>query len=90
MKIAYFINNNGEKIQIHAHDSMCERYLNSLICPHCSEKVDWINGRIQEKHFRHHHSTYSQECENYCESISVSNYVDPNINDKKSKRIKTK
>lgn len=76
LKIAYFINNNGEKIQIHAYDSICERYLNRLICPHCSEKVDWINGKIQEKHFRHHHSTYSQECENYCESISVSNYVD--------------
>ncbi len=77
LKIAYCINNNSEKIEISAHDTNCKRYLSRLTCPNCGEKVDWINGRIQEKHFRHHHSSYSQDCENYCTSISVRRYIKP-------------
>lgn len=75
MNIANFINKNGEKKQIFASDPNCTKYKNKLICPCCGVKVDWINGLMQVKHFRHHHGTTAIECENYCNSLaSLSAY----------------
>lgn len=70
MKIAYYINENGEKSEIKANNELCQKYILGLFCPCCGEKVIHINGKKQEKHFRHYHGSFSQECENYCTSIS--------------------
>lgn len=78
MKIAYCINDNGEKFEVKATDKFCEKYTSKLFCPYCGEKVDpYINGKKQEKHFRHHHGSYREECENYCTSISCGSFVQP-------------
>jgi hypothetical protein len=77
LKIAYCVNNNGEKIHISACDTKCNKYFGRLLCPLCGEQVDWINGQIQEKHFRHHHGSYMQDCENYCTSISNNLNIQP-------------
>lgn len=78
MKIAYCINDNGEKFQVKATDEFCKKYKNRLFCPYCGEKVDpYINGKKQAKHFRHHHGSYREECENYCKFISIGSFVEP-------------
>lgn len=77
MKIAYYINNNGEKLELAANDNNCRRYTGRLTCPNCGEQVDWVNGKVQEKHFRHHHGSYMEICENYCKSLSTIRYIQP-------------
>lgn len=77
MNIAYFINNNGEKIELNAYDENCRKYKNRLICPCCGERVNWVDGPIKGRYFRHHHSTYMEECENYCSSISIGMRLPP-------------
>jgi hypothetical protein len=77
LRIAHCINNNGQKIEIKANDNSCKKYSGRFICPNCGEQVDWIDGQVQEKHFRHHHGSYRQDCENYCKSISITRYIQP-------------
>lgn len=78
MKVAYCINDNGEKLEVRATDEGCRKYVGKLFCPCCGEKVDpYINGKKQEKHFRHHHGSFSQECENYSTSISCGSCFQP-------------
>lgn len=71
LNIAYLINNNGERIEFYADDNNCGNHKGRLICPCCGEQVNWIDGKIMVRHFRHHHGTYRKECENYCSSIST-------------------
>lgn len=77
LKVAYCVNNNGEKTRVSAHDASCNKYFGRLTCPFCGEQVDWVNGQIQDKHFRHHHGSYRHDCENYCTSISANLYMQP-------------
>lgn len=73
MKFANIINNNGEIKLINAYDENCKKYGKGFTCPYCGEKVDWVDGKVQNKHFRHHHSSFSKDCKKYCNSITEEN-----------------
>lgn len=77
MKIAHYINNNGEKKEISADNINYNIDFNRLTCPCCGERVDWVNGKILGKFFKHRHSSYRYDCENYNSSISNSRYIPP-------------
>lgn len=70
MKLAKFINNNGELRQIHSTNNDCEKYRERLFCLNCGEKLDLANGKINVKHFKHHHGSFREDCENYSNAVS--------------------